>query len=386
LGEPVSRGYRDIKINRQDAATLARLAVALNLLLALALVNAAKSDFQMFYSAAAALRSGHASGLYDGLFLSQSPLSKAYTHPPYELLVFLPLSFLPYQAASYCWFAITLLLAALCGRLMGSYVAIIGIFPFLSLMAERQDSMLMLLPVIGCWLLLRRGRDSVAGFVLGLALFKFQMVLPLAAALAFWRPRLLRGLAVCGAAVFALSVALVKPAGMAAYWRYLAAMTVSSSSSVSQRYLMDPRANVALRGLVYELASGGSESVSPTMARLSLIALAALGSLVLWLAWRFMRSGAGPETKFAFAVLAAVLLSFHLLPHDLVALSVPLVLLAGWRARWPLYLLYVTPLLFLLYPHSQAWLALLSLVSLVQLSAQAGSQGESRGADPASRP
>ena len=112
----------------------------------------------MFYTAAIALRSGHAADLYTrDLHVSQQrqllpslPLHdvKVYTHPPYELLVFLPLSFLPYKAACYCWLALTLLLAVLCGRMLSSYIAVLGLFPFLIIMLEQQDSLLVLLILI----------------------------------------------------------------------------------------------------------------------------------------------------------------------------------------------------------------------------------------------
>jgi hypothetical protein len=335
-------------------------------------------DFKMFYTAAVALRSGHADELYSrDIYVKMQrrliptlPLAsvKVYTHPPYELLVFLPFSLLSYQAACCCWLALTLLLAAVCGRLMGSYGAILGMFPFLVVLVEQQDSILALGALVGCWLALQRDRDVLAGLILGLALFKFQIVIPLALVLAFWRPKLLRGLAMSAAAVLVLSLILAKPQGMVSYWRYVEGMARDSSTAVSPQYLMDPRTNATLRGLVYEVASNGAESMPASAARLSLIILGVLGILTVLVALRFMRSESHAELKFSFAVMTAVLLSFHLLPHDLILLSVPFILLAGSTARWPLAGFYVAPVIYLLYPHSQAWLALLPALSLLVMS------------------
>jgi glycosyl transferase family 87 len=332
-----------------------------------------KGDFKMYYTAAVALRSGHAADLYSRdlhasmqrQLLPSLPLRdvKVYTHPPYELLVFLPLSFLPYKVACYCWLALTLLLAVLCGRLLSGYAAVLGLFPFLVIMLEQQDSILVLLALIGCWLALREGKHARAGFLLGLALFRFQLVIPLAILLLFWKPKLLRGLALSGTLVALLSLVMVGPAGLRSYFAYASAMAHDSATAVSQRYQIDPRTNPTLRGITYELMSRDRESVPPAAAQLLPVALGLLDLLCLAFAWKFLRTDAHPEVKFAFAVLLALLLSFHLLMHDLVLLALPFVLLRGLPARWPLAPFYLAPLLYCFYPHSQAWLALLLVSS-----------------------
>jgi hypothetical protein len=229
----------------------------------------------------------------------------------------------------------------------------------LATMLEQQDSVLALLIVISCWLALRRGRDGWAGFFLGLALFKFQFVIPFVLVLLFWKPKLLKGFALSTAIVVLLSLAMVGPAGLRSYAGYISAMAHDSEAAVSQLYKVDPRTNPTLRGLAYELAGRGGESVSPAAANLLPVALGLLDVLCLLLAWKFMRRELPAEIKFAFAVLVALLLSFHLLMHDLTLLALPFVLLSGLRARWPLVPFYLAPLIYLFYPHSQAWLALL---------------------------
>jgi hypothetical protein len=363
---------------RSDTALLAALLIAFNVI-AFVLVQRGnpdfvKGDFKMFYTAAVALRSGHAADLYSRdlhvsmqqQLLPSLPLRdvKVYTHPPYELLVFLPFSVLPYKAACYCWLALTLLLAVLCGRMLSGYAAVLGLFPFLVIMLEQQDSMLVLLILIGCWLALRRNLDSRAGFLLGLGLFRFQIIIPLALLLLFWKPKLLRGFALSAALVALLSLAMVGPSGIRSYVSYVSAMAHDSAAAVSERYQIDPRTNPTLRGLAYELTSHGGESVSPAAARLLPAILGLVDLLCLALAWKFLRTDASPEAKIAFAILLALLLSFHLLMHDLVLLALPFTLLRGISpARWVLVPFYLAPLVYCFYPHAQAWLALLLVCS-----------------------
>lgn len=361
---------------RVDGVVVAGILIGLNLAIFVLVqrLNAdfVKGDFKMFYTAAIALRSGHGSQLYSRdiyvslqrQLLPSLPLRdvKVYTHPPYELLVFLPLSFIPYKVAGYCWLAATVLIGVLCGRMLSSYAAVLGLFPFLAMLLEQQDSVLALLVLIACWLALAKGGEAQAGFILGLGLFKFPIVLPLALILLFWRPRLLKGLAISGTLVALLSFAMVGSSGMRSYANYLLTMAHASSAGVSERYQIDPRTYPTLRGLTYELATSGSESASPAAIKAMSVALGLLDLLCLAAAWKFMRSGAHPEAKFAFAVLLALLLSFHLLMHDFVLLALPFTLLRGLPARWALAPFYLSPLVYFFYPPSHAWQAIFLIV------------------------
>jgi hypothetical protein len=238
-------------------------------------------------------------------------------------------------------------------------------FPFLFVLWEQQESMLALVILIGCWFALRNHRDILAGLILGLALFRFQIAIPLALVLAFWRPRLLKGFIVSGTAVLSISLAMVRPAGMIAYWRYLVGMTSASYTTVNT-YHMNPTGNVALRGLIYELLRGSDIGTHGLIAAVTVV----LGVLIVGVAWRFMRINTlHNEIKFSFALISALLLSFHLLPHDLILLSLPFVLLAGSMARWPLAVLYVASLPWVFgFPNQTAWFALVPVSSLAAMA------------------
>jgi hypothetical protein len=246
---------------------------------------------------------------------------------------------------------------------------VLGLFPFLVALLEQQDSVLAFLIVIGCWLALRKDRDTWAGFLLGFALFRFQFVVPFTLILLFWKPKLFKGLAVSATLVVGLSWAMVGVTGLRSYVNYMSAMAQASSAAVTQHgYIVDPRTNPTLRGLVYELAGRGGESASPVGARILSTTIGLIELLFLVFAWRFMRGDAAAEEKFSFAVLAGLVLSFYLLMHDLVLLALPFMLLRGLKARWTILPFYFAPLIFWFYPHSQAWLALLLILGCLLIA------------------
>jgi hypothetical protein len=368
-----------------DRRLLAALLIGINLFVFVAIqrsnVGFAKGDFKMFYMAALVLRSGHSADLYDSeLYVAMRQQSvptasqadvRVYTHPPYELLIFLPFTFLPYVEACYCWVILTLLLGMVCGRLMRSQVAVFGMIPLLAVLWEQQDSIIVLLLLIGAWFALQRDRNVLAGFILGLALFKFQTIVPIGLLLGLWRPRLLRGLAISGAAAFAASVAMAGRAGMVSYWRLLLGMASSSLSHVSTQFHMDPR-TATIRGVVYALVSGLGDLGEPSRSRLIIIVTATICTFMVCLAWLFMRGDSTAKAKFSFAVMAGMLLSFHLYGYDLILLSLPFVLLAGSPARLPLAGFYVPLLVILWYSPAQPWLAIFPVLSLLMLSRQYG--------------
>jgi lipid-A-disaccharide synthase-like uncharacterized protein len=170
----------------------AYFAIALNLLIFFLVQygnrDLQRGDFKMFYTAAVALRSGHRADLYDPslhMALQQKIVpdlprseAKVYTHPPFELLAYLPLSFFSYRTACYLWLAIFLALSFVAARALGNYVPVFGSFPMLIAVLEQQDSILILLAAVGCWAALRKERWMLAGVMLGAGLIRFPIFIP----------------------------------------------------------------------------------------------------------------------------------------------------------------------------------------------------------------
>ena len=103
--------------------------------------------------------------------------------------------------------------------------------PVTMVLLEMQDTAVALLALIGCWLAIRRSKDGWAGAILGLALFKFPVVIPVAILLFLWRPKILRGFALSAAAVALVSVGMVGRANLLIYWRYLLGMAHETSNT-----------------------------------------------------------------------------------------------------------------------------------------------------------
>jgi hypothetical protein len=310
-------------------------------------------DFKIFYVGALLVRSNHAAELYD--FGLQRRLQTEllhirleewlpYNHTPFELLLFLPFARLSYVYAFYLWLAVSASLGIVCGAALARnlprlshmwalfpYALIVCLFPFFLCVLEGQDSALALILAVACWLSFRNASDGNLGFLLGIGLFKFQIFLPLAFILAFRRPKLLQGYALSAALVTIASAIVVGPTGFASYPRALLQMARASESGISFQFGMDPRLLPNLRGLLYGLASGGRAQIPSSVAAVVLaVLLLASMWLTVWTLGQTAQHRLGKyntnettDLAFALAMIVSVLLSFHVLAHDLTVLAVP---------------------------------------------------------------
>ena len=327
-----------------------------------------RGDFKMFYAGATALRIGEGSLVYDRVLetklqrsifpeLSESGV-QVYTHPPFELLVYLPFSFLPYRTACFLWqltsVALAVVSASVLARCPGkqsrvsAYILVLGSFPFFTLLMFQQDSALLLLFVTLALRAYQDNKDSFAGAFLAMALFRFPIVVPLIALLCMRRPRLLKGVIPITLVLGIISITLVKPAGLLAYGEYLLRMTRDSSMRVSDLYQIDPRMMPTLRGLFFLFRV---PFIAPIACMITILACA-----------RIMRRSDDSAFQFAVAVIGALLISPHSLMHDLTLIVIPAAFLG--MAAAPILTFYMAPVMVLFYPQAQAWLAIPLLVAL----------------------
>ena len=191
-------------------------------------------DFTVYYTAGRMLREGQGHRLYDPqaqLAVQRQFASRAqthnnplpYIHPPFEALIFLPLTFLPYTTAFAVWnllnlgmllWASYLLRASIeCFRLISAvdlYMALLAFFPVFANFHQGQDAILLLLVVLLAFRAWDRGEDFGAGLWVGAGLFKYHLILPLAAVLLLWRGRrFLFGLLSTASGAILISLALV---------------------------------------------------------------------------------------------------------------------------------------------------------------------------------
>ncbi len=265
-----------------------------------------------------------------------------FAQPPYEALLFVPFSLLPYRVAYLLFLAFNVALIIPCfllARAPFSHVidpwqpkpGLLFFFflPLALALLQGQGSVRLLLVCCAAWCQLRRGKNFSAGLLLALALFKMQVIVPLALLLIVWRGRRLLTGFLAGTTVLAgASFWLVGVRGMQTFLGLLVmnSLIKGEAASAIEATGQIPSLMPNLRGLLY--GCGGKYLPHSCLVGLT---LALSGALVLWIA-HLLRKEPDAATAFALAIIGALLLSYHLHSHDLTLLLLPIALLAG-RAR-----------------------------------------------------
>lgn|SRR5579871_2317435 len=308
------------------------------------------TDFPDFYCAARMLADGQGPHLYDAATQRQyqarysARVGTLYIHPPFEAIVYLAVAWLPLQSAYVLWFVLSLGFLAIADYTFAHaalkdwnwhwlFVAAVTFAPVLLCLIQGQDSLLLLLLVVA-FLNLRRGRAFAAGCWLGLALFKFQIAVPLGIMLLFaWgakaRWHFARGLVLVGAVLAAISAVLCGGRVFAAYPAFLLHLKTDRYAGIY------PEAMGNLRGLIYLFFHRDQSAIA-----VAILAAASVGLLLKSIAeWR--RVPAIPDDPisereldraFANSILVALLVSYHLNPHDLSLLMIPIALVLKDRS------------------------------------------------------
>jgi hypothetical protein len=313
------------------------------------------ADFPHFYCAARMLAQGQGHQLYDGNIQRQyqaryaGRIGTPYTHPPFEALFYVTVAWLPLRYAYVLWSFLTIaLLSAGTIRLTREalapwnwrllLVAALTFVPSLICILQGQDSLLLLLIVVLAFSALRSGGGFAAGVWLGLGLFKFQVVLPLVLVLALTQNRsikvaLAKGFSLTMLALAAISIAI-------SGWSVLTVYPGFLLHFKEQPYAgLVPEAMANFRGLTYLFFR--SDQSPWAVAVLSILCAAALiKTLGDWkqVPITFPLTPATTthdefDLAFANTVLFTLLVSYHLNPHDLTLLLLPISLLMHRRWR-----------------------------------------------------
>jgi hypothetical protein len=354
-------------------------------------------DFTIFYGAGQMVRHGQSSSLYDLAQQYEAQQRFApdvqirhgalpYNHPPFEALLFVPLSFLHYLPAYLLWTVLDLLFLAVAvlqlqRHLPGLatppkwllFLAAAGFFPVAIALIQGQDSMLLLLIFVLALVALQRGRDAQAGVILALGLFKFHLVLPVVILLALRRWRIVLGFTPVAAVLTVLSVAMV---GWGGAWNYIWFLLHVENSGAGGAIVPEDMPN--LHGLLACFGGAGPPAVW---------LIAVVGIVIFCLtAIRIRRAGSPISTLFLLAITATVLISYHLLGYDL-SLLLPAAMflfvendrLTSDRTRSAvLLLLFLTPLYVLLwfYLGRLGWYALVVLALFLVLYRRCSNRGD----------
>lgn len=298
------------------------------------------SDFPDFYCAARMLADGHGHQLYDADLQRQYQARYAgrvgtlYIHPPPEAALYLVVAWLPLKQAYVLWFWLNIAWLAIATRRLARnallpwdwgflLAASLTFVPLLLCLQQGQDSILLLLLVIIAFDAMRRGKTFAAGCWLGLTLFKFQIALPLLFVLVLTcrgktRNDLVKGF---GLAAMGLAIASAGISGWGVFHNYPRFLMYLQAQPFAG---IVPEAMANLRGLA-SLVSGNRHSAS-LITTVGTFSVAVLGlTIVAWKRSQFaVDSTAAFDWVFSNSVLIALLVSYHLNPHDLSLLLIPL--------------------------------------------------------------
>ncbi|WP_263365972.1 glycosyltransferase family 87 protein [Edaphobacter bradus] len=288
-------------------------------------------DFRTFYAAGHMVRSGEASQLYDVVAqrLAQDRLVEPrwgvlpFFNPAYAALPFVPLSLLGYKAAYFTFWGLNLLLAGCAAAVIRVYLPslaglgkllpiliFLSFFPVGVALRKGQVSLILLLIFCGCFAALQRGRAFAAGGLLALALIKPQVALPVALLFLVWRRwRFAAGFG-CGSVVAALlSLWITGKSGFEEYGRMILSSRITVPTA-QMRYAVVPEQMPNLYGFLSSISHGAHWGHVLTI----------VCSLVI-LGWAMFQRPSLPV-----ALLAGMLVSYHLYEYDLSLLLLPVCL------------------------------------------------------------
>src|SRR6266568_4221012 len=165
-------------------------------------------DFRQLYAAGYMVRTSHRGELYDygveqkfqNNLASPEQIALPFNHLAYESLIFVPYSYFSYRLGYFVFLATNVAMLLFAIRLMAPWTgnlrsmlfwlpaAIFFTFlPVAAALMQGQDSIILLLLFCGAFVLLSEGKAFPAGILIGLGLFKFQIVLPVAVLFLLWR-------------------------------------------------------------------------------------------------------------------------------------------------------------------------------------------------------
>lgn len=329
-------------------------------------------DFRCFYAAGYLVRT-HPSQLYE---LAQQELTQDSLAPPtkgvlvfyrpsYEALLYSPFSLLGYRAAylAFIAFNLFLLLAVLfvVQPLLSPdrawlkslpwlksrpWLMFFLFIPLLLAVVHCQDSILFLLLSSLAWRNIESGKDFRAGCFLALALFKFQIAIPMAILVAVRRGwRFTTGFVVTSAGLVLLCIGIVGRAETLSMFRLVFSAVSASGQATSMQRIMTiyPSAMPNMEGLLYVC---GARFLPPSV----FIVVVGLCSFCLFLWCISTVRRLEQNVAFSVAILCSLLVSHHLYVHDLTVSLLPAALLPGRAQRYFVPLLFGLPTLFFFLP------------------------------------
>ena len=286
-----------------------------------ALQTAYRHDFLNLYTGSSLAREGRFAELYDidtqlsreRELLGEVPELVPFVRPHFYALLLAPLSLLPYKAAFWFWVVLQAALLVACWvwarRRFGPDALIFSClyFPAVVGVLVGQDCVFLTAMLIVASVFAERGKDFRSGAVLGLALFKFHLLLLLPIAMVMQRRWVMfGGFLASGAVAALLSPVLGGFAGVEQYVRLLQADELTELSPAPQKMIN-----------IYALGANFGVDHIALKALLALLVIM-LAAAAIWRAplWRW--PGA--------AIAGSILVAPHVYAYDAGILLLPLLL------------------------------------------------------------
>jgi hypothetical protein len=306
------------------------------------------TDFSVLYTAGTILRERLGHQLYDRqvqyhvqeaftghVGFRRGPLP--YIHPPFEALIFWPLSWLTYRTAFLVWDAMSMVM------LLGSaaivrpcieglrrfalwkyMVCALAFFPVLMCLAQGQDSILLLLCCALALRAMKKRSDGFAGCWLALGSFKFQFTIPIVVLFFLWgRKRVALGFLPI-AFVLALISLGISGSGFLIDYPEFAFRVVETQKLGGVPLSLLPN----LHGLV--VGWDGMVSRWPAIGLAVAVSILVFGFAAARGRIADVSTGEDFDLQFSLAVVVAVLVAWQTNIHDLSLLTLPLILLISY--------------------------------------------------------
>lgn len=274
-------------------------------------------DFGMLYYPARMVLDGHGRLLYDlheqhlYQILCARPQTLFFYYPAATVVPFLAVAELPIRTAILIWDTFSLLLIIGCAAAFARQQSFaerirnglltFAFAPLMYLALEGQTTALVLVALTAAWWEWRRAHEFRGGMFLALGLLKFHLLAGFCLILlARRRWRTLGGLAVGAACLYLVSAVIAGPA-----WPLHEFQIALIGEKTGAPVGLMPN----LHGLVQAL-TGGSHPFVVGVLSLAVILLAA-------------RSSGDSDRDFSKALLASLLVSWHMNPHDMILALVP---------------------------------------------------------------
>jgi hypothetical protein len=357
------------------------------------------ADFRQLYAAGYLLRTGHSHELYDyGLqrkiqdsLVSDDERALPFIRPAYQALIFVPFSLLSYRTAYLAFLIVNFGLLVLCFMLLRDDMAklrcewwglppalFLAFYPIALAIMQGQDSILLLACLCAALIYLRRGLDLAAGLLLGLGLFKLQIVIPTALLFFFWRRwKFLTGFTMSAGALSTISIIITGWPQTLVFIRSLVSVGTGTNPADAIKFPLRVTLMANLRGLIAGIFTGQGPAswIQVVTAAVSILVL-------IWVVYRISRD-AGADELLSAAIVTSVFVSYYLFIHDMAVLIIPILLslnrfvsrqtcdVDARLAKWAAGLMFLAPMLVFLMPGHFYLVALLIggfLLTLVQVS------------------